>query len=292
MKPSTKDPAFLGALAYFNVAAATQSFQNAAAELGVTPSAVSHRIAALEEAMGQKLFRRETRKVSLTQEGAEFAKAAKDALGEIRAAVEGLASRQVLRVSVGPYLSSTWLMGRLKIFERAQPTSRIDLIHVIGTALPRDADVSIVWQDTENRDKNHRILFDTTTVPVAAPGYVAGPRFWSEDVVPIHYRDRQAWRHWLAGANGPISFAERGEVLDDPLLVFEAAAHGRGIAVGFLPFIAKPLAEGRLVTVSENAVTASRVYTVAINNPASALAERFSRWLFEQAAMSKSANIS
>ena len=48
-----KDPSFVGALIYFNAAAQRLSFADAAGDLGVTPSAVSHRVAALEAALAK-----------------------------------------------------------------------------------------------------------------------------------------------------------------------------------------------------------------------------------------------
>jgi LysR family transcriptional regulator, glycine cleavage system transcriptional activator len=67
-----RDPAFIGALVHFDEAAKLGSFANAAKALGVSSSAVSHRIPRLEVALGKPLFERETRRVSLTHEGLEL----------------------------------------------------------------------------------------------------------------------------------------------------------------------------------------------------------------------------
>lgn len=283
MKPDPTDPSFMGALIYFNEAADKLSFALAADALGVTPSAVSHRIAALEVALGQRLFQRETRRVRLTPEGSRLAQVTRETMGKLRKVADRLANEQVLRVSVGPYLSSMWLMARLKDFERPYPGLRVDLDHVIGSASTRDVDVSILWEDAVPQAAGHRSLFDTTSVPVAAPGLIDVASFWETELPPIHYRDRQPWRHWLQAAGAPLSYADEGDVLDDPNLVFEATAHGRGISIGFLPFISEMFVNGRLTAVSDVVVASQRVYRVVVRKPEHPHSIRFAEWLIDQA---------
>jgi DNA-binding transcriptional LysR family regulator len=62
----------LPALRFFEAAGRHQSFKLAAAELNVTPSAVSHGIVGLEETLGVELFVREPRGISLTATGADY----------------------------------------------------------------------------------------------------------------------------------------------------------------------------------------------------------------------------
>lgn len=291
MKPDTSDPAFVGALVYFEAASSRLSFAAAAADLGVTPSAISHRIAALEQALGQKLFRRETRQVQLTPEGADLANVVSESFCALRTVAARLVDQRVLRVSVGPYLSSQWLMARLNRFEAIQPGTRVDLMHVIGPALPREADVSIVWEDVAAERADHWPLFNTASVPVAAPGRVVESRFWEDKVPPIHYRDRGPWRHWLCSAGAPLSFADSGDVFADPNLVFEAAIHGQRIALGFLPFIAEPIASGRLVAISDIEVPAQSSYRVVVIQPKNSVACAFRDWLVDEAEQTGSGTV-
>lgn len=62
----------LPALRFFEAAGRHQSFKLAAAELNVTPSAVSHGIVGLEQSLGVELFVREPRGISLTASGADY----------------------------------------------------------------------------------------------------------------------------------------------------------------------------------------------------------------------------
>jgi LysR family glycine cleavage system transcriptional activator len=284
MLPSLKDPAFIGALLHFDRAAHHLSFAAAARELGVTPSAVSHRIADLESALGKRLFERETRRVRLTGDGVELARMTHDALALLRQATETLAARQVLRVSVGPFLSAAWLMPRLADFERRHAGVRVDLLHRFGMHDLRDVDVAIVWwDDLPSRVVGHR-LFDTVCIPVVAPRVAWKGAFWESSLPPIHYRDRILWREWLTAAGGPKNYAERGEVFDDPNLTTEAAAHGRGVAMGYLPFVAEQIDAGRLIRAHAFVFRQPKQYWLIVPDNSNRLARAFRDWTTAEAA--------
>src|SRR6202035_2117114 len=84
------DRALLGHLPVIHCVARHRSFAAAAAELGMTPSAVSHAVRMVEDRFGMPLFARTPRSVSLTEAGARFIGAVEPALAEIDQAVEGL----------------------------------------------------------------------------------------------------------------------------------------------------------------------------------------------------------
>ena len=65
-----------------------RNFRAAALELGVSRSALSHAVAALEERLGVRLFNRTTRSVSPTEAGEQFVTSVAPALGDIRGAME------------------------------------------------------------------------------------------------------------------------------------------------------------------------------------------------------------
>lgn len=288
MLPDLRDPSLIAALLFFDRAARLQSFAAAAAELHVTPSAVSHRIAALETALGKQLFSRHTRRVQLTPEGAELAHATMQAFKDIKEAIDNLAASKILRVSVGPYISAHWLMARLTKFEADLPFLRVELTHTMGSASTRTTDVAIMWTNPDEAELSGRLLFDCHYVPVMAPALKPDRQFWETTVLPIHFQDRTQWRHWLKSTGTPLSFAERGEVLNDPNLVFEAAVHGRGVAIGMLPFISGLMEQGRLTAAHPAVVPAEKNYWVFLadqNNPNS---RKFQDWLAAEAAATKS----
>lgn len=283
MLPNPKDPAYLGALIYFRHVAKAMSFKKAAQALNVTPSAVSHRISALETALERRLFEREVRAIHLTQDGIELAKSVEIVWEELQRITSQITRHDVLRVSTGPYLSSQWLLPRLGRFEALHPGLRIDLIHRIGKPSANLADVSIVWAKLGMGSASSEQLFDTRTIPVAAHGTTLEDPFWTGRLPPIHYRDRSVWRDWLLAAGAPADFADRGEILDDPNIVLEAASHGRGIAMGFFPFIDGFIEAGRLEPVHARAFRSNWGYRLELNNPDNPVAGPFSEWIATQA---------
>ncbi|KJS15543.1 MAG: LysR family transcriptional regulator [Hoeflea sp. BRH_c9] len=113
----------LSAIRVFEAAARHLSFTKAAAELGMTQAAVSYQIKVLEEKVGQPLFLRKTRQVSLTQAGARFAPEVSDAFSKLGSAFEALSNdiSGTLRVSIGPTFASNWLASRIGHFQIENP---------------------------------------------------------------------------------------------------------------------------------------------------------------------------
>jgi LysR family glycine cleavage system transcriptional activator len=283
MIPNVKDPAYLSALMFFDRAAQRLSFKAAANDLNVTPSAVSHRVAALEEALDKRLFIRETRNIRLTPEGIELAQATQQIFDDLSAVTKRLTERKVLRVSAGPYFSSSWLMQRLIRFERSLPGLRIDLIDAIGPVDMRTVDLSILWADSKHKPKGGRLLFETEYLPVTAASTDPEKPFWDSSILPLHYRDREPWRHWLRAVGAPLAYADRGEVLNDPNLVVEAATHARGIAIGIFPLVSPLIEQGRLKIAHSSVVPSEKSYWLLVADRHDQLSIKFEEWLLEEA---------
>src|SRR4051794_40818925 len=103
----------LNYLPTFELAARHLSFKRAAEELHLTPSAVSQQMRGLEEALGLPLFRRQTRALTLTPAGEQFAAVAADALDAYRRGTERLLrhhARRVVRLTTDPYIANEVLI--------------------------------------------------------------------------------------------------------------------------------------------------------------------------------------
>src|SRR5215469_13914569 len=117
----------------FEAAARHLSFKKAAAELGVTPTAISHQIRLLERYCGCALFRRRPRPLALTDEGARLFPVIRDGIEGCAchsASVRATASRQLLRVTTTNAFASRWLVPRLPQWRKVRPDAPLD---VIGT---------------------------------------------------------------------------------------------------------------------------------------------------------------
>jgi LysR family transcriptional regulator, glycine cleavage system transcriptional activator len=114
----------LSSLRAFEAAARLESFSLAADEIHVTHGAVSHQVKALEEFLDVTLFRRESRRVALTDDGRYFAERVRSALNQISDAAGSLKRRAQpnrLTISVLPSFASRWLMPRIGRFMALHP---------------------------------------------------------------------------------------------------------------------------------------------------------------------------
>ena len=118
----------LPALKAFESAARLGSFKAAAAELAISPTAVSHHINNLEQRLNVSLFRRETRKVTLTVPGKELAFATSQGFQTINAAVENI-SRQDTQINVATTSSfaALVLLPALQRYYEQYPHSKVNI---------------------------------------------------------------------------------------------------------------------------------------------------------------------
>ncbi len=137
----------------FDAAARHLSFKKAAAELGVTPTAISHQIRLLERYCGRALFRRRPRPLSLTEAGARLFPIIRDGLEAFAIAIATVkrdGDKQPLRVTTTNAFASRWLVPRLPRWRKVRPNAPLD---VIGTDSvldlhAGDADVAIRYART------------------------------------------------------------------------------------------------------------------------------------------------
>lgn len=118
----------LTALRTFESAARLASFRQAALELSVTPTAVSHQIRGLEQWLGVLLFERLGRGVRLTEAGEKLRRDLHGALLEIDhslAALRPQAGEQCISLSTMPAFAALWLIPRLGRFYRRHPGIRV-----------------------------------------------------------------------------------------------------------------------------------------------------------------------
>jgi DNA-binding transcriptional LysR family regulator len=163
----------------FHAAAQSGSLTKAAEELGISQSAVSRQIAALEDRMNLPLFYRHARGLTLTEEGTVLFKAAADVHGQIAKTLANVQNvrglpQGVLRVSSPISLGSNWLTTVLPEFMKAYPEIEVQLIledseHDL-TAF--DVDCALrPWPSTQG-DLIQRKLGQITQSLYASPGYL------------------------------------------------------------------------------------------------------------------------
>ena len=138
----------LASLRAFEAAARHLSFRQAAAELGVTPTAISHQIKLLEETCGQPLFRRRPQPLRLTEVGQELFPVLRDGLDAFAiafASASNRSERRPLRVTTPNAFASRWLIPRLPQWRAVHPDIPLQVIgsDAIMDLRAGEADVAI-----------------------------------------------------------------------------------------------------------------------------------------------------
>ncbi|MCZ4304847.1 LysR substrate-binding domain-containing protein [Zoogloeaceae bacterium G21618-S1] len=245
------------ALAAFEAAARLGGFAQAADELCVTPSAVSHRIRQLEQQLAMQLFERSSTGVRLTTGGRMYLTQVREAFAALAHSGGRFAAGRVrLRVSAPPTFARQLLMPRLPAF--LQDRDDIDLEVHVGNSLLAEvtepADVAIRWSDGKELSGVVHRLFEDRLGPLAAPTYITAHGLRSVDDVASATLLRSPllpWGAWLQAAGLPPSEPERGAVFNDLGMLLEAASAGLGVAMSPRRLAAAWLDSGRLVPITE-----------------------------------------
>jgi len=256
------------ALAAFEAAARLGGFAPAAEELCVTPSAISHRIRALEQQLDTQLFERLPTGVKLTTAGRLY-------LARVREAFVALAhgrpsspaARTRLRLSVPPTFARQLLMPRLPAFMRLH--DELDLeVHVanpVSSASDEPADVSIRWSRGDDLSGVVHRLFDERIGPLAAPSLVAELGLADAGDVadaPLLRSPLVPWTPWFQAAGLVLPEPERGAVFNGLGMLLEAAGAGLGVAMCSRRLAAAWMESGRLVPITEITAESPNSYFV------------------------------
>lgn len=280
----------------FEAAARLGSFAAAAAELNVTPGAVSRLVRLLEERLGFALFERRPNGLALTAQGAAYGPGltqAFEAIARLTAEVSALRSEPVLTLAVGPTFAMRWLVPRLAGFQARHPGIEVRLVTVLGGSTGRpvlreDWTAVIRLGDGDWPDLATTPLFAPDLFPVCTPAVARGlerPADFASRVLLRVAHAPDDWRLWLAAAGAPEVDAGHGPMFDHYGLALQAALDGMGVAIGLGPYVVDDLAAGRLVAPFAVSVPKGRAWYLAHRpsaGEAPALAA-FRDWLLEAA---------
>ena len=280
MRPMIRTPS-LDALRIFAVAARRLSFTEAASELNLTQSAVSHRIRRLEEDLGLALFTRLTRRMELTPSGRTLAHRVDHAIGEINRTIAELAGPQrdgPLKVTMLPSVASHWLIPRLPRIRSSYPDLDIQIV-----ADPRLLDLRAEGIDLAIRFGRApapgyaatRLMGDCV-FPVCAPAFLKqhGPIRSVDALLALpllhdsptnHDGSNSGWRNWLDHLGRQDLDCDSGQQFSEAGLLIDAAALGLGVALTRASLVADHLARGALVCpLRRSAPTAFAYYLIGL----------------------------
>lgn len=258
--------------------------QGAAAEaLGISRSALSHRIADLEAELGAQLVARTGRACVLTDDGIALLAAMGDAIGKIEAAVAPLQRRRrEIRLSTVNTLAANWLLPRLPRFQHAHPGTEIAMLTTqrVVDLDAEDMDCAIRNGSGDWPGLDATLLFRETLVPAVAPGLaldLAPSSAWPLVRARARFRD---WPRWWQETGQKGDAPRGGIVVENRAQALEAALAGAGIVLTDARYLDAHLASGRLRVLGPAIELDTGFYLVrskATRNPRNM--DAFVRWL-------------
>lgn len=244
----------LGALRVFEAVASRLSFSAAADALNVTPAAVSQKIKSLEDYLQLQLFRRNGRRVEVTDEGLELLPGVRSGLDELEAAMQHMKQHRrsgPLQISLLASSLQMWLLPRIHAFRRQCPdvtprfhTSR-DPVDFSRAAIH----VALRFGRGHYPNRHVEKLLDEWLVPVAHPDRINQfgllERGTDLDKMPLLDSDDEPWRVWQQ-AEAQREWQSRAPNIDDSAGLLAAAEEGLGFALARWTLVARALQKGTL----------------------------------------------
>ncbi|RFU49128.1 LysR family transcriptional regulator [Paraburkholderia sp. DHOC27] len=256
-------------LVAFATIARARSFTRAAADLGLSPSALSHAIRGLEVRLGVQLLARTTRSVAPTPAGERLLRSLEPALREVKTGIEALSDWRgdpsgSLRITTFQFAAYTVLGPVLPKFLRDNPRVSVEVdIDTRLTDLVRDGfDAGIRWGNSVAQDMIAvRVSPDARMIVVAAPGYFER---YPRPQTPADLEDHNCINYRFKSTGGylPWKFERDGKevrprtagqlVLDDGELAMDMILGGAGLGYLLEPQALPYLRDGQLVQVLDD----------------------------------------
>jgi len=290
----------LATLRAFEAAARHLSFKRAAAELHVTPTAISHQVRQLEEAIGVRLFERRTRQVLLTAEGQVLLPVLREGFESFARVIDGLSRRPrraTVTLSATPAFAAKWLVPRIGGFRALHPDIDLTLLATLDVVDLDSgaADLALRYGDGPYPNLIVETLVTDRFAPVANPRLGIKRPSDLQSATLLHSDWRRSdprnptWRRWLklAGIDG---VDPRGGIrFSDETHAIQAAVAGAGVALHSLLLVAEELAAGTLAVPFGPEIPCFTLHLVrSRNRPPSEAMAAVQTWLKSQFALAES----
>lgn len=240
----------------FEAAARCRSFTAAAAEIGLTQSAISQRIGHLEKQLGTTLFFRRARSIDLTVEGEAWLPHVRTALSNLRDSSQALfgSGRGQVTISASQSIIELWLLPRLmKLGDVGKGQLTIQSM-VLGTQDAALDDVVRIRYGSGDWPHDHKVqLFSEKIAPLASPELVKRGGYWTDWPRIACSGPRPGWNTWATRfgiSTTPLPHLH----FDTFLSALGAARVGMGVVLGSLPLCEDDLRAGRLVRLDNETI--------------------------------------
>ncbi|SEP07057.1 LysR family transcriptional regulator, glycine cleavage system transcriptional activator [Methylobacterium sp. ap11] len=282
----------LKALQAFDALGRTGSVALAAADLGVTPGAISQQLRKLEEAVEARLVEHDGRGLRLTPLGTTYHAQIRQGFAAFADAAATLreASADVIVLSCLTTVLGKWIGRRMRDWTALEATARVSLVGSDAEPDLAQAGVDLrIYYGGRRHPPHHAELFVDHIVPVCAPALIEGRHLSGPDDIlgfPLlhiawdtRFGANPGWAEWgrLIGARPPpanLTYGLSGSAID-------AALAGQGFVLGQIAFIGPELETGKLVVPFDLRLALPEPYYLAWNPDSlrKTGARAFHRWL-------------
>jgi DNA-binding transcriptional LysR family regulator len=285
----------LQCLLAFEAAIRNGSITRTAAELNLTPSAVSRQIAQLEQFLGRTLFIREKRLLRLTLTGHQYGAQVHALLTECSRATTDIMKtrgRLDLTIACASGTATFWLAPRIGDFMKKHSEIKLriisrDAITAFSTA---EFDIGIYYlREGQREGLSCEHLLDGQVSALCAPGYLNGEMLPPAELInkTLLLSDDQLWMNWTAWfthCGVEVHKLKHLFTTTHYTMAVQMALLGNGILLGWQHTTAHLLQSGSLVKASSATVKfGGGYYLVWPNNRSETKAEQlFKAWLLEQ----------
>jgi LysR family transcriptional regulator, glycine cleavage system transcriptional activator len=243
--PSNSQPLRLpsiDALRAFEAAARLGSFERAADELAVTASAISKRVAALEDLLGNTVFVRGGKTLALTTPGAAYLDSIAPVLATLTQMPQHQAAPprkgphpQTLRVCTPPTFARQVLVPQLESFTAAQPGIELEVVLSIPSLPLQELEADLHVRHLPTHESNGQVLMHDRVLPMAAPALLQRMPTMTTPAdlaqAPLLRTPLEPWAPWFKAAQLSWPEPDSGMKLLDLGMNLEAAVSGQGVAL-------------------------------------------------------------
>ena len=233
------------------------AFASAAASLGLTASAISHRISDLEAFLGIRLFERRNRAVVPTDAAHRYNEALRESLDRLAAATRAVAQSRysdVLSIHASPTFGTQWLMPRLKTFIAKHPEIDVRLSSSHEAVSLQDGlfDAGIQYGRAIPAGCEGLTLAREAIVPLCAPDFRSMADLRSipdlARTMLLHsVRNLVQWDAWLSEQGALDAMPVRGMHFDRSFMAIAAAVDGLGVCLESTLMAEREITSGRLI---------------------------------------------
>lgn len=281
------------ALVAFEAAARHEGFKMAAADLNVTPAAVSQQIKALEQDLGFALFHRNARGVTLTDAGAQLFRAVRRGFDGIARTIDQLRETSLnedVSLQATTAVSAFWLTPQLTRFWREHGDIAVSQTVTDSAHVARPCDLKIFYGGPTDEVGDVQLLFRDWISVLGSPDFlrrhapILPEMLATLPVIRMHAEDRRwiDWREWaqLTGYDGGFGPGLR---VNNYAIAAQAAEDGLGLILGWEALLRRVIDSGRLVRVLGPRIEAPHAFYIVARSGAPAKALLLRDWLVASA---------